>query len=172
MPFLVPAVAFIASNIVPIAAAASAVSSGVGLVKSLTAGGPEGPSVPTTTTPSAAPQSATTNQAQKAAVSQALPNLQALTGGSLSPEYAALWGGQQTGLNNNPQAAGNIQEAINNYFGLGATGNTGVSKGGENIAGGPGILDILSKVPTMPHAPSAGGGIAQDILNSDFHGLV
>ena len=36
------------------------------------------------------------------AVGQALPNLQSLTGGSLSPEYASSFGALQSGLGNDP----------------------------------------------------------------------
>lgn len=115
------------------------------------------------------PQSAATNQAQTAAVSNTLPTLQSLTGGSLSPEYAAQWGADQAGLNNNPQAAQNIQAAINQYFGLGAPGQTGLTPTGGT--GGNSITDLLSRLPSPGTSAPGGGSLVDGLLNQNFSGF-
>jgi len=147
-------------------AAGTAATVGTQLYEASQVGG--GSSTPATPTPTApTPQTPATNQAQQAAVSSALPNLQALTGGSLSPEYASQFGATQSGLGNNPAAAGNIQAAINQFFGLSAPGNTGLS---PTSSGGGSILDLLSKAtPGSTSVP--GSSITQGILNDEFRGL-
>src|ERR1035441_1050384 len=78
------------------------------------AGQPSTPKASTTPSPLTAAQ----NQNQQTAVGQTLPNLQNLTGGSLSPETSAQYGALQSGTAGDPQATGNIQAAINQFFGL------------------------------------------------------
>ena len=136
---------------------------GVGLELSNLGGG----GAPTPTTPGApAPQTSTTNAAQTAAVSSTLPTLQSLTGGSLSPEYAAQWGSTQAGLGNNPAAAGNIIKAINDFYGLTAPGTTGLTgpsststapaPGTSTSSPSPDILSLLTKA--IPQSSGSGGG--------------
>lgn len=148
------------------------ITAGIGAATTAYAGyeAAQGPSAPPTT-PTPAGQTPATNQAQTAAVTNALPNLQTLTGGSLSPEYAAQWGATQTGQSNNPSANGNIQEAINRFFGLSAPGQSGLTTGPSTPPGGPGILDILAKA-----VPGGGGGgltgdLTHGMLNDAFHGF-
>lgn len=135
---------------------------------------PGKPKIQTSPTPLTTAQNASTT----AAVGQQLPSLQALTGGSVSPEYASQFGATQSGNANNPQATGDIQAAINQYFGLnapGSTGLTGPGGGGPTGNSGGGILDLLSKAK-----PPAGGGdtggsgdFVNSLLNSEnFKGLV
>jgi hypothetical protein len=134
---------------------------------------------PSTPKPSAVPPPLTPqgNQQQTAAVGQQLPDLQALTGGSLSPEYAASFGATQSGLSNDPRATGNIQNAINNFFGISAPGQTGLTTNTLSApSGGPGILDLLRTSGTGTASPlSAGGGIPawiqQALSSNDFKGL-
>lgn len=129
---------------------------------------PSGPATtPTQPQPSAAP--AGINQAKVAGVESTFPTLQSFTGGSLSPEYAAQWGATQTGLGNDPQAAGILQQAINQYFGLGAPGQSGLTSPGGNS-----ITDILSKVNPggSPGATATGTGLVDNLLQSgDFKGF-
>ncbi len=126
--------------------------------------------------PSAVPSplTSTQNASQTAAVSQQLPTLQALTGGSVSPEYAASFGATQSGVANDPRATGNIQEAVNQYFGLSAPGSAGLTASGTT-GGGPGILDLLTKGKGPTSATSTGGGetdLVSSLLRSDdFKGL-
>jgi hypothetical protein len=134
---------------------------------------PGQPKLPTAPTPLTSTQNAQTT----AAVGQQLPSEQALTGGSLSPEAAAQFGATGAGVANNPQASGDIQAAINQFFGLGAPGSSGLTTApGSTSSGGPGILEMLSKA-----VPGAGGGggtpggspdFINSMLNSDtFRGL-
>lgn len=119
------------------------------------------------------PLTSSQNSAQTAAVGRQLPTLQSLTGGSVSPEYAAQFGSTQAGTANDPQATGNIQAAINSFFGLAAPGSSGLTApSGGGSPGGAGILDILSK--GKPPATSGPGGT--DFVDSllgggDFKGL-
>ena len=121
----------------------------------------------------ATPQSPQTNAAQTGAVSQELPTLQALTGGSLSPEYAAQFGAGQTGLNNNPQATGNIQAAINSFFGLTAPGTTGLTPPGSTTGGGTtSIIDLLNRAGSGGGKSSGGSGLVDSMFSGDeFRGL-
>jgi hypothetical protein len=124
---------------------------------------PSGPPKPSTTL---TPLTGTQNQAQTASVANALPTLQSLTGGSLSPEYAAQFGATQSGLANDPQAPGNIQAAINSFFGLTAPGNSGLTP--SSSSGGSDILSLLSNAtpgatPSLTGATTGGDG---------FRGLV
>lgn len=158
--------------IIPLAIAA--IGAGVGIEQAVNT--PGSPTIPKTlpTTPLTANQ----NAQQTAAVGQQLPNLQALTGGSLSPEYAAQFGATQSGTANNPQATGNIQAAINQYFGLTAPGDTGLTSSVTGTSGGGGILDLL-----RPQTPGGGGSpapagnaaiqnwIAQQLQSNEFRGL-
>lgn len=117
------------------------------------------------------PLTANQNAQQQAVVGQQLPNLQSLTGGALSPEYAAQFGALQSGLGNDPQASGNIQAAINKYFGLNAPGNTGLTPGSTGSPGGGGIAELIQK--GLPTGGGGGGGsFVNDQLNGDlFKGL-
>lgn len=158
-----PVLAFIPAII---GAIASTVPSIVGAIE----GGPSTPKPP-----SAAPTSPLTsaqNRAQTAAVTQTLPNLQELTGGSLSPEYAAQFGATQSGLGNDPQATGNIQEAINKYFGLTAPGDKGFtpSSGSAGGGGGGGIVDLLAQA-AKAKGGSSGGAVpgGTDFINENFN---
>jgi hypothetical protein len=162
-----------------ISAAIGAATTGVSIAETLGADSTPKPS----TTPT--PLTSTQNAGQTAAVGQQLPNLQTLTGGSLSPEYFAQFGQQQAGLGNNPQATGNVQSAINNLFGFSAPGQTGLTPststgstpatqgGGSGL---PGILDMLNKPPNGGSSPFGGSGGApswmQAVLNGNsFQGL-
>jgi len=162
MPFIVPFIPLIAAGL----------TTGVGLFE-----GSKKPSLPAAIDPSKQPLTAAQNRQQTAAVASELPNLQSLTGGSLSPEYASQFGALSSGLANDPRAAGNIQAAINQFFGLAAPGETGFSKS-ETGAGGAGILDILKGVSvpgSAPKPPTTVGGsdFVNEALNSDtFKGLV
>jgi hypothetical protein len=128
---------------------------------------PSKPNLPTSvpSTPLTSGQNAQT----KAAVGQQLPTLQALTGGSVSPEYAAQFGATQGGVGNNPQAAGDVQAAVNQFFGLSAPGSSGLTTptGGTSPGGNP-ILDLISKIK-----PSGGGGdyVNNQLGGDDFRGL-
>jgi hypothetical protein len=153
--------------------AAAATTAGVTIDESLNQSGQ--PKIPTTPTPLTSSQNASTT----AAVGQQLPSLQALTGGSVSPEYASQFGSTQSGNANNPQATGDIQAAINQFFGLsaqGATGLTGPGGGGAtgSNTGGGGILDLLSKAKQPAAGGDTGGGdFVSSLLNSDsFKGLL
>lgn len=160
MPFIVP--------FIPLIAAGVTAGTSLGLTLSNQPG--SAPQIPTApATPPA--QTEATNTAQKAAVASSLPTLQSLTGGSLSPEYAAQWAGLNTGLGNNPQAAGNTQAAINQFFGFGSPGNTGLSPTGPT---GNSITDLLSKVniPTGGVGGGGGGSFIDSLLQSDaFRGF-
>lgn len=148
MPFIVPAIK---------------------LIGGLFGGGGDSPKPadPTKLTPLTTAQ----NDAQKALVTQQLPNLQALTGGSLSPEYAAGFGATKSGLSNDPQASGNIQAAINQFFGLTSPGTTGFTPGTSSGSGNP-LMDFISKTPTPGTTGGGGNNFVNDQLNSDiFKGL-
>lgn len=118
---------------------------------------------PASTTPQ--PQTAATNTSQTVAASSALPTLQSLTGGSLSPEYASQWAGTTTGLGNNPQAAGNIQSAINQFFGLTAPGQSGLTQPGGASPGGNSITDTLTN--SLISGQGGGSSLVSGLLNSD-----
>jgi hypothetical protein len=126
--------------------------------------------------PAPGPQPLTTgqNQQQQAAVSQQLPNLQSLTGGSLSPEYAAQFGALQSGVGNDPQASGNVQAAINQFFGLTAPGQTGLTSSTGTGGGNP-LADLLKTPLSGGTSPPPGGGygpwIQQAINGNEFRGL-
>src|ERR1700677_3542774 len=139
---------------------------------------PSAPKISNTPTPLTAAQ----NAGQTAAVGQQLPNLQTLTGGSLSPEYFAQFGSSAAGVNNNPQSTGNVQQAINSLFGFSAPGQTGLTPttstgstpatqgGGSGL---PGILEML-RAPSGGTSTSSGGmpSWMQTVLNGNqFQGL-
>jgi hypothetical protein len=148
MPMLAPAV---------IAAIIGATATGVGTAANLWEQGNQ--ANPKFANPTATPLTSTQNAGQTAAVSQQLPNIQALTGGSLSPEYYASIGGTNAGLGNSPQSTGNIQQAISQYFGLSAPGDTGLTPTGSGPSGGPGITSLTGSAP-----PSTGSG-SPDIMS-------
>lgn len=165
------------AGIIPlITASLAAVGTGVSIDEALNA--PSAPKISTTPTP----LTSTQNAGQTAAVSQQLPTLQTLTGGSLSPEYYSQFGGQAAGVANNPQATGNIQSAINQLFGFSSPGQTGLTPatstgttpatqgGGSGL---PGILDLLQK-PSGGSSPLASGGpawLSQALNNNPYQGL-
>jgi len=151
--------------------AASGTTAGLAIDSALNQ--PGQPKLPTTATPLTASQNAQTTSA----VSQQLPTLQSLTGGSLSPEYGSQFGSIQAGVANNPQAAGDIQAALNQFYGLSAPGSTGLTTtpGGVSPGGGNPIMDLLTKAKPASTPDSGGGG--SDFINSllsgnDFKGLV
>jgi hypothetical protein len=86
----------------------------------------------------------------------------------------------QSGLGNDPQASGNVQAAINQYFGLSAPGQTGLTSSSSSTGGsGGGIMDML-KMPGqsgggIPGMAPGGGGmqgwIQQQLQNNNFQGL-
>jgi hypothetical protein len=151
--------------------AAAGTSTGLAIDSALNQpGAPKPPSA--TPTPLTSSQNASTTSA----VGQQLPNLQSLTGGSVSPEYFSQFGATQTGNANNPQASGDVQSAINSFFGIAAPGSSGLTTpSGGTSAGGPGILDMLTKASTP--SPASGGSTSSpdfvnSLLNSDsFKGL-
>jgi hypothetical protein len=125
-------------------------------------GKPDTPKASTTPSPLTAQQ----NSQQQAAVGQQLPTLQSMTGGSLSPEYAAQFGATQAGVGNDPRATGNIQEAINKYFGLSAPGDTGITPSGTGPSGSPGITSLTGGAPQGGAGIGGGGGIMDILRNS------
>jgi hypothetical protein len=150
--------------------AAAAASTGLGIYEATNQ--PGKPKLPT----GPAALTGTQNAQQTAAVSQQLPTLQSMTGGSVSPEYAAQFGATGAGVANDPQATGNIQDAINKFFGLSATGTSGLTPASGGSTGGGDILSMLSK--GKPPTPGGGGDVGSpdfvnSILNGDaFRGLV
>lgn len=117
-----------------------------------------GPPKPTPVIPQAQP--AATNQAQIAAVNQSIPNYITNTSGFAAPGYYEQMAGTQTGLSGNPQASGNLQAAIQQYFGLTAPGQTGFAGQTSN--------------PVTGGSPLTGGGssIVDNLLNNqDFKGF-
>jgi hypothetical protein len=156
----------IAATIATIIAAAT--TTGVGIEQAMNQ--PSQPKLPTTTTPT--PLTAGQNANQAAVVGQQPPGLQAMTGGSLSPEYFAQYSAGQAGVGNDPQATGNIQQAINQFFGLNAPGNTGLAGSGAGSTGGGGgggILDLLSK-PKPPGAGTESAPFGSDLVSSMLSG--
>jgi hypothetical protein len=160
------------------------IAAGVGAtVGGLEMAGVGQPSTPKASDPTKlTPLTAGQNASQTATVGQQLPNLQSLTGGSLSPEYAAQFGALQSGLGNDPQASGNIQSAINQFFGLNAPGQTGLtpSSTATTPGGGSGILDLLkmpgsggggSGTPGMSGGGGYGSWIQQQLQGNNFQGL-
>jgi hypothetical protein len=158
----------VASAIAAIAGAGTSV--GLGIDSALNQ--PGKPPAPTTTP---TPLTTTQNAGQTASVANALPTLQSLTGGSVSPEYTAQFGATQAGLQNDPQSTGNVQAAVNQFFGLTAPGSSGLTP--SATGGGTDILSLLSKAaPQTPQAPSPSGGGGNDIVSQllsgqDFKGL-
>ena len=162
MPFVIP--------FIPLIAAATTATVG-----GLQMAGVGRPDTPKPIDPTKQPLTASQNQSQQAAVSQALPNLQSLTGGSLSPEYAAQFGATQAGLGNDPKATGNIQEAINQFFGLTAGVTSGLSPSSSVAPSGGGIMDLIKLPPsTGGGTPGVTGGsdwVTQALQGNDFRGL-
>lgn len=163
----------IAASIIAAIITAAATATEIGVQVSGAGQPSSSPAKSTTTTPLTASQ----NQSQTAAVTQQLPNLQSLTGGSLSPEYAAQFGATQSGVANDPQATGNIQSAINQFFGLTAPGTTGLTSSSSAPSGsGGGIADLLksggSGSPMTGGSPSLQNWIQQQLQGNDFKGLV
>lgn len=148
--------------------AAAATTTGVTLYEAANQPGTPKPS----TTPS--PLTTSQNSQQAAAVGQQLPTLQSLTGGSVSPEYASQFGATQAGVANDPQATGNIQAAINQFFGLSAPGSTGLTPPGGGAGGAGDIISLLSKPKsaTPGASPEIGPDFVNNLLSSDaFKGL-
>jgi len=132
------------------------------------------PGTPKITPTGPTPQTAAQNEAQRAAVSSTLPTLQSLTGGSVSPEYASQYGAAQAGLGNNPAASGNIQAAINSFFGLAAPSTTGLTPSGSTTCGGStSTIDLLNRASaTRTPGGGGGGGLVDSLLAGDeFKGL-
>ena len=162
MPPLLPFVPLIAAGI-------GAAGTGLSIDEAINA--PSAPKISATPPPLTGPQNAQTT----AAVGQQLPTLQSLTGGSLSPEYASQFGATQGGAANNPQATGDIQAAINQYYGLTSPGQTGLNPTGSTPnSGTPGILDILSKPPGSTGQPGGNGiqnWVQRQLNGNQFQGL-
>ena len=174
MPFLLPVFAavgsFIAANAPAIAAVSSVVGTGVSVGETL-ANQPGGGSPMTTAAATPTAQTPSTTAAQKASVASAAPNIQSASGGSLSPEYWAGMLGTQTGVGADPQGQGNIQAIINQAFGLGAPGQTGLGNSGTSPSGNS-ITDLLANVRLPSSGSTPGSGIVDAALNSDtFHGF-
>jgi len=133
------------------------------------------PGQPKAIDPTKQPLTAAQNRQEQSAVSQALPDLQSLTGGSLSPEYAAQFGALQSGLGNDPKAAGNVQAAINQFFGLAAPGKMGLSPESASTGGGgiwDFIKDILPRLSGQQAQAQPGLDFAsQTLQGNDFKGL-
>jgi hypothetical protein len=88
-------------------------------------------------------------QAQKAAIGQQLPGLQAQVGGSVSPEYYLQMAQLGAGTTNQPGSAASAWDSVSQYFGLGSPGlttNTGTSSGGLTAGAttGAGTSSIVS----------------------------
>ncbi len=154
------------------AALAGIASAGVGTGLSIDSAlnQPSAPKLPTST---ATPLTASQNASTTAAVGQQLPTLQALTGGSVSPEYAAQFGSTQAGVNNTPGASGDVQAAINQFFGLGASGSTGLTTptGGTNPGGNP-LGDIVKRLTSSGGGEGGSPSFVNSLLSGDdFKGL-
>src|SRR5271167_847233 len=121
MPFILPFIPLIAAG-VGAAGLADTIYNQVNAP-----GQQQAPTTPTTPQP----QGAALDQAQKALIGTSASNTQAATSGFASPDYTASIGATDTGLLNNPQAAGNIQAAINQLFGFGAPGQGGLTPSGS-----------------------------------------
>jgi len=151
-----------------IAAIASLAASGLGIGETL-AHQPSAPKIPTT--PAApTPLTAAQNQQQQAAASAATPNILGQVPG-INPGYAEQYVAQQTGLGNSPQSAGNIQGAINQYFGLNAGGNTGFTQESAGQPGGTNILALLTQSLNRGGSPFAGAA-GTETGGDIFKGLV
>lgn len=158
MPMVIPI-------ITAVAAAVSAASGIMGMV--------DRPGTPKVPDPTKQPLTAAQNKQEQAAVGQALPDLQSMTGGSLSPEYAAQFGALQSGLANDPKATGNVQAAINQFFGLAAPGKTGFTPEAAASSETP-FTDFLKKImPQLSGQQPQGGSdwVSQTLQNQDFKGL-
>jgi hypothetical protein len=154
-----------------VSGAVGGTTAGLAIDQSLNA--PSKPPAPSTTP---TPLTQGQNQAQQASASGALPTLQSMTGGSVSPEYAAQFGASQSGLSNDPQATGNIQAAINQMFGLTAPGSSGLTPSTSG-GGATDILSLLTKAggggsPTASGVPGGGDFINSTLSGDAFKGLV
>jgi hypothetical protein len=158
--------------IAAIAAIASLAAAGVGTGLSIDSAlnQPGAPKVPTTTPTT--PLTSSQNAATTAAVGQQLPTLQALTGGSVSPEYAANFGATGAGVNNTPGASGDVQAAVNQFFGLSAPGSSGLTTPtGASSPGGNPLTDIIARL-TRGGGSDGGGSLVNNVLGGDdFKGL-
>lgn len=148
--------------LLPVVAAVT--SAGVGVAElGLSIANSGGGSAPKPPTPTPTALTPAENQRQVASASQAAPNIQALTGGALSPEYWASMLQQITG-----GTPGNVQEAINQAFGLTAGGGGGA--GGGGLTGSPERFEGMfgqNKTPQLP----VGGNITEQIFNDNFQGF-
>lgn len=126
-----------------ISAAVGAAGVGESIAQSQQGGPPKPPP------PTPQPQAPATNAAQISAVQQSIPNYIANTSGFASPGYVEQMAGANTGLSNNPQASGNLQAAISQYFGLTAPGQTGFTGQTAN--------PITSSSLNLPGGTGAGG---------------
>jgi hypothetical protein len=158
MPFIIPFIPLIAAGV----GAAGLADTIYNQVNAPSQTAPTPTPVPT----GPQPQSTQTNQAQTAAAASALPTLQSLTGGSLSPEYAAQFAGLQTGTAGNPQASGNVQSAVNQFFGLNAPGTSGLSPTSGAAPQSNALTDILARL-----TQAQGGGIVDQTLADSFKGF-
>ena len=130
-----------------IAAIASLAGTGVTLGESLAnqPSAPKMPAVPPTT-----PLTPSQNLQQQQAAGQSFANQQAQGGGAFSPEYLFSMAGGQ-----NPQSAGNVQAALNQFTGLTSPGQTGLTPGTAGT-GGMNILDLLTQSSRGAGSPLAG----------------
>lgn len=109
------------------------------------------------------PQPLTSGQSNdvKQAVSQQLPNLQSLTGGSLSPETTAVLASLAAGTAGDPRTSGLTQQVINQFFGLGAPGNTGLTSTGTGS----------TSTPSLSAPSGAPPGLIDKGINDIFQGF-
>lgn len=150
-------------------AIAAAVAAIVGAASSVAYTGYELANQPHAPKPSTAPTPLTKGQNinQMVAAGQTLPNEQSMVGGSVSPDYTAQYAAGQTGVTGNPQAAGNVRAAINQAFGIGAPGTSGLGGTGATAGSNP-IEDLIARI-----RENAGGGSPMTAAGSgdEFKGL-
>lgn len=129
----------------PLAAIAAIVSAAVNAAQLgyQISNAPGTPKVSTTPKPLTPAQ----NQQQTMQASQAAPNMQEATGGSLSPEATASYIAQQSNASGVPLAGQNIQAAINQFFGLTGQGNQGLAP--ERSATTNPITDLFTGATPM-----------------------
>lgn len=146
-----------AAIIPAIGAIAAAASAGTGIYEAVSQ--PGMPKAASAVTP-------TVQNAQKAAISQQLPDLQSALGGTVSPDYYLQMAQLAAGTAGQPGSAASGWGAVQNYFGnnAGLTSATGTTSGGltggntlTNKSSGP-ATDIVSQGINDLMSQFGGGG--------------
>jgi hypothetical protein len=185
VPFIIPFIPLIAAGI----GAATTVAGIESQPSAPTFTGPGAPTASVVAQQPVPPANAGLTAAQKALAQQGGANLQANTGGSFTPDYlnsilqTAFGPSAQNGTGSG--ATGDIQNVVNQAFGLGAPGQTGYSGGSGGGAGGasagglsPSLLASLTtpQSPTVPPTsvgPTSGqpSNIVGSLLEQNFSGF-